>query len=289
MHFAVSLPWWGLALIALAAVGVALGSYAGRRTPVSGGRRAALVALRSAALLALVGCLLRPVQMLPPDAATDSVVPILVDVSRSMSIADAGGGTRIEAARDVLDRQIVPSLAGRLAPEVWTFGESLQRVPQPPAGGSAPARWTADARRSDLSGAIHAVAEQYRGRRIAGIVVLSDGGDTGAEDAAAAVNDATVPVFTVGIGSTQGSVDYELLDVAAGEATVVGAAVDLTVSAVGRGRDAPFYIRLLENGRPIDVRRVAPYGASSQVRIVFSVSQEIEAEWLYAGVIPSSS
>jgi uncharacterized membrane protein len=291
MHFAVSLPWWALVLIAGAAVAAAWGAYAGARSPLRGGRRAALVALRTAVLLALVSCLLRPVQALPPDTAADSVVPILVDVSRSMSLRDAGDRRRIEAAGDAVDGQILPSLAGRFAPELWTFGDALQPAPtSSAAGGADPSRrWVADARRSDLSGALRDIGEHYRGRRLAGIVVLSDGGDTGAEDAAAAVNDATVPVFTVGIGPARGAVDYEVLDVAAGDATVVDAAVDVTVSAVSRGSEAPFDLRLLENGRPIDVRRVVPSGVSSPVRVVFTVSPAKDAATLYAAEIPSSS
>jgi uncharacterized membrane protein len=290
MQFGVSLPSWILALLAAAVVVVAWLSYSGSEASLHRRRRATLAGLRAAALLALVVCLLRPVRVLPPGDAADAVVPILVDVSRSMSLVDADDGSRIDTARRILERQLVPALAGKFAPEVWTFGDSLQRLgDSSDQGAGAPARWTADARRSDLAGALRDVRERYRERRVAGIVVISDGGDTGAEDAAGAVGDGGIPVYTVGVGSPRGGIDYEVLDVAAGEAAAVDSAIDINVSAVSRGTDVPFDIRLLENGRPVDVRRVTPSGPSSPVRVVFTVSPPRDTATLYSVEIPSSS
>ena len=64
------------------------------------GQRALLVALRAATLILIVIFLLRPVTFVPIAGARDSVVAILVDTSRSMRIADAGG-SRMERARQV--------------------------------------------------------------------------------------------------------------------------------------------------------------------------------------------
>src|SRR5918996_3360794 len=127
MQFAIALPWWTLALIACAVCVVAWASYAGAIVALPRRRRAALTTLRAFTLLLLVACLLRPVRVLPPDSSSDVVVPVLVDVSRSMGLADMDGRTRIEAARDLLDRQVRPALATRFVPEVWTFGDVLEQ------------------------------------------------------------------------------------------------------------------------------------------------------------------
>ena len=103
-------------------------------------------------------------------AASRTVVPILVDSSRSMSIADVGGAPRIERARELVTRELMPLLGQSFDREVLAFGESLRGV--------APSCVAALDRRSDLSGALAAAAERYRGRAVAGIVLLSDGGDT---------------------------------------------------------------------------------------------------------------
>lgn len=280
MRFALSLPWWALALLFGTAGLSAWWMYAGAVASIGRGRRSLLVALRALTLLLLIVCLLRPVRVVP-DAVKDAVVPVLVDISRSMRLADADGQPRIDAARKLLQARVVPALHGRFQTEVWTFGETLSQ-----AAHGIPA---ADAGRSDLSGALQGVRERYRDRRVAGIVVVSDGGDTGANDAAVAVDDGSPPVYTIGVGAPRVVPDAEVLDITAGEAALAESSVDLTVSAVNRGSDGAFDLRVLENGRPIDVRRVAPAVAGGPVTTVFTVSPQRETATVYTVEIPSAS
>ena len=81
------------------------------------------------------------------------------------------GRGRIDRARAAARDRAAAGALGRVsAPRCWRFGEALA----PPT----PTRSAATARRSDLAGALAAVRERYRGRPVAGIVLLSDGGDT---------------------------------------------------------------------------------------------------------------
>ena len=57
----------------------------------------------------------RPVVLLPPAASRDVVVPMLVDVSRSMRVADADGQTRIARAAALLERELLPALSRQYA------------------------------------------------------------------------------------------------------------------------------------------------------------------------------
>ena len=281
MQFAVSFPWWALVLLAVALVAMAWSTYAGAIVPLTRRRSAALVTLRALTLLLLVACLLRPVRVLPPDDEHQVVVPILVDASRSMRLADADGRPRIDAARAIVSG-LQPRLGAYFKPEVWTFGRELQQL----AGDKLLA---ADDERSDLSGALRAVQEHYRNQPLAGIIVISDGGDTSSQDAATVVGDASVPVYAVGVGAPRGAADFEVLDVSAGEAALTESSIDLTVAAVSRGAATPFDLRVLENGRPIDVRRVAPAAGAGPVRTVITVSPPRETATLYTIEIPSAS
>ena len=280
MQFAVALEWWVVALLAMAVIGVAWATYAGAIVPLTRGRRSTLVALRALTLLLLIACLLRPVRVMPPDADTGAVVPILVDASRSMRVSDAGNGTRIDAAAALAER-LAPELAGRFTPEVWTFGNRLEKAT---AGIGA-----AEAGQSDLSGALREVREQYRDRRVGGVILISDGGDTGAQDAATVVADAPLPVFAVGVGNPRPGADLEVLGVSAGEAILAESSIDLTVAAVSRGGSEPFDLRVLENGRPIDVRRVTPEAGGGPVRTVITVSPPRETATVYTVEIPSAA
>ena len=151
--FANALPWWALLLVSVIIAGVSWLAYA--TFAVAARRRNALIALRFITLALLVLFLLRPIRR-SDDGMHDVVVPILVDASRSMSIEDADGQRRIDRARDLVVHTLVPVLAPHFQVEVLAFGDAVKVTP--------PGDLAATGRRSDLAGAIAAVADRYRGR-----------------------------------------------------------------------------------------------------------------------------
>jgi hypothetical protein len=266
MHFAYPLPWW-LAILLAAAIGaVAFAEYRRPLSPLTRAQRGVLVGLRVLALAALVLFLFRPIVNLPPTGGRDAIVPVLVDVSRSMRLADADGQTRLARATALLKTELGPALASHFVTELYTVGNGL--TPGTIDG------LAADARRTDLSGALTAVRERYRGQRVAGIVVLSDGGDTGKSGGSGGSGaDADgPPVFAIGIGSPDGPRDREVLGITAGDPHLDQASVDLHVTAVssGFGR-TPFELRVLANGQVLDTRRIVPPADGSPIDEMFTV------------------
>ena len=289
MRFAVIWPWWGYALAFGAAL--VLGWLAYARVPIKlhPGSRIALSALRAVTLILLIAILLRPVVMVPPAAAKNSVVPILVDVSRSMRLQDVDGASRIERAQAIV-RDLQAQLGQDYRIELLTFGEALTAAPELD-------RLAATARRSDLSGAIADLAERYspasattdRSTRIAGAIVLSDGGDTAAtESRAGRAIDA--PVFTVGIGNAEAPRDREVVNLTAGEPLLPGASIDVSVSATSHGfGKEPVELRISANGRPIEVRRLTPSVEGAPLHTVFTVSPEPDVPTVYTVQIPDAT
>ena len=53
--------------------------------------------------------LCRPAVLLPPVDAGDIIVPVLVDISRSMRVADADGAARIDRAAALLATSLLPA------------------------------------------------------------------------------------------------------------------------------------------------------------------------------------
>jgi hypothetical protein len=98
MHFAHPLPWWVALLVAAAIGSLAFVEYRRPLAPLTRVQRGVLAALRVLALSVLVVFLCRPVVLLPPASSRGAVVPVLVDVSRSMRLADEGGQARITRA-----------------------------------------------------------------------------------------------------------------------------------------------------------------------------------------------
>jgi uncharacterized membrane protein len=228
--------------------------------------------------------LMRPVSRADEEDTRDAVVPIMVDTSRSMGIEDAGGTPgvrRIDRARALVTDALLPALGPRFHVEVLGFGDALA-----PA---APGELAAASRRSDLSGALAAVRERYRGRPVAGIVLLSDGGDTSGAGERTMAGESGPPIFAMGVGSPVVGRDREVTSVTAAEAVLEGSRVDLAVTAVSHGHGTqPIELRLLENGRAIEVRRPSPAADGTPVHEVFQVSPS-GAATVYTVEIPAAA
>jgi hypothetical protein len=285
VHFAYPLPLWLAIALAAAIAGLVYLEYRRPLSPLSRVQRGVLVGVRAVVLLALVTFLFRPIAILPPASSRDAIVPVLVDVSRSMRLNDADGQTRLARATTLLKGEFGTALSSHFTTELYTVGDAV-----------APAKIDAlspDARRTDLAGALAAIRERYRGQRVAGVVLLSDGGDTtggagGAGRAGASGGDVGgPPVFAVGIGSPDGPRDREVLGLAAGDPRLDQASVDLHVTAVstGFGR-APFTLRVLANGQPLDTRRIVPQADGSPIDQVFTVSPDLLNATVYTADIP---
>jgi uncharacterized membrane protein len=226
-----------------------------------------LVTLRALSLVSVLLLLCRPIVLLPPANAGDIVVPVLVDASRSMRVADADGRPRISQAIDLLTTRVLPTLSSAGKPEVFRVGESLAQ--------SNLDGLTADGRRTDLATAVTAVRERFRGRRVAGIVLLSDGGDTSREGEQPASLRPGAPVYIVGIGSPEGIPDREVVGMAAGDPRLDQAVVDLHVTTVAHGFGrAPYSLRLLANGQLLESRRVVPAADGTPADEVFAVTPD---------------
>jgi uncharacterized membrane protein len=274
VRFAVALPWWGYALAFGAALALAWYTYA--TATVAPRTRLALTALRALTLLLLVAAVLRPVRLVPPASARDRVVPILVDVSRSMRIADGEGPARLQRAREAAET-LVTALGTSFKTDVWTFGDGV-------APGDL-GRLQASAGRSDIGGALTAITDRYRGRALGGIVIVSDGGDTTARDDTR-LDAATVPVFAVGVGTPTITRDREVVAMTAGEPRLADSTVDVHVSASSTGYGTqPLEVTLTANGRPVDVRRL-PVADGAPVHTVFTVSPDPTAPTVYQVSVP---
>lgn len=279
MAFANPLAWWALLLVIGAAAALAWHAY--RNLSAWPVRRQVLSTLRFATLLLLVLILMRPIARSADLDARDTVVPILVDVSRSMAIEDADGARRIDRARELIARRLLPDLQGQFALDLLSFGETL--APADPAG------LNASARRSDLGGALAAIRERYRGRRIAGVVVLSDGGDTGGVLDAMVSSGTLPPVYPIALGSASVGRDREILSVTAAEAVLDGSRLNVAVSAIAHDAGTgPVELRLLENGRPREVRHVRLPPDGGPIREMFQVAPASGAATVYTVEIPTA-
>jgi uncharacterized membrane protein len=278
MHFVYPLPWWLAALLAAGIGGLSYVEYRRPLAPLTPRQRTGLAACRALVLAVIVAFLFRPVVFVPPQGASGAVVPVLVDRSRSMRLNDADGQPRLSRAMALLKGQLLPALSGHFTPELYSVGDRFEAT--------AIDTMQADEGQSDLRGALAAVRERYRGQRVAGIVLLSDGGDTASSPSD--LPSTGPPVFAVGLGSPDGVEDREVAGMTAGDQRLDQASIDLRVSAVssGFGR-APFQLRVLANGAEIERRRIVPAADGAPIDEVFTVSPDPAMPTVYTAEIPA--
>ncbi|HTL34554.1 MAG TPA: glutamine amidotransferase [Kofleriaceae bacterium] len=143
-------------------------------------RRAILIGLRGAAGVGALVVLLEPAVELRQVAREPNRIAVLIDDSKSMSLAEtAQGPTRIERVRRLL-RDSEPTLAAwerEHKIDYYTFSETVSSTSL-----AALATDNAQGKSTLIRKALEYVRGRYEGRDLAGIVLISDGGATGSFD-----------------------------------------------------------------------------------------------------------
>ncbi len=271
IRFAYALPAWAWVLGGAGVLLLALATYRHARGQLSTPRWALLVMLRTLALAAVALILLRPVRLEPAPAATGRAVAIVVDDSRSMQLPDAQGiETRLQRARQLVAGRLRPLLQGDFDIRVFAFSDALREVPSEDA-------LTGNGRSSDVGAAVTAMAERAAAGEFVGMVLVSDG----AASSPLPPRPGALPVFAVPVGAAGGVVDREVRDVTVSDVSVVDSLAEVTANLVSHGARETVDVRLLENGRPIDVRQVRLPGNSQPVRERFRVAPSRTASTVY--------
>lgn len=215
------LPGW----VWLAGAGLALlvGLEAYRRMPGSRTLRGSLAACRGLLIVLVLAMLAGPVAELPREDVEPDRVLVLIDRSRSMSVADAedpdGGGriTRSQQAEMAFRRAADDLAALGQRKEIRWFGfhEGLFTLGEQAGNSSMPDFGDAPGRRTDLSRAIDQAVQRSGGRPISAILLASDGRATRAVDPALArrLRSEGVPLVVVPLGSREPVGDLAVADV----------------------------------------------------------------------------
>lgn len=203
--------------------------------------------LRAGAWLLLCLPLLEPVLITPDVVPDENFVAVLVDGSASMAIPDGpDGATRYAAARNLLfdpDDGFAAPLADVFQLRYYTFADEASRVDS--VATSAP-----DGSGTNLSTALERVLADFQGLPLAGVVLLSDGGDTSTDvplNQAEALRSRGIPLHVVGVGQASFAQERELLEATAAKSVeeTTGAEIDVKVRSWAQER-RPVTFRLFE-------------------------------------------
>ncbi len=249
-----SLRWqgetWGLVAAVLLVVLVILSWWLYRKCPqdVKARRWSFLTMLRVVFFAVLVSLLLQPVLLLTIEREVPRTLPILVDATGSMALADGSGVSRMarvgESLTERAGKSAVDSLQSELEVPLLSFtADGVEKV----AGDWSDLQPQGE--ETALGDVLVKTLERYRGASLAGIVVVTDGGQNGGlplAEASEILKQAGVPVFAVGVG------DAAARDVAVENVEVRG-------------------VLLADDAAPVTVRLRSQGMKGSTGRLVFSL------------------
>jgi uncharacterized membrane protein len=262
------------------------------RRETRAGRRWLLLGLRAVAALALLSLLLEPGRRLMQTTRVKNRVAILLDRSGSMGFpVTPGGEPRLEAARKLMaaSAPALAELSTRFSLETYAFDKDLQALdPQ------RLAELTASGGTTDLSSAIHAAATGgggTAGRKLSGVVVLSDGADNAelaegmTAKTKAMLKDLGVPVSTLAIG-TGGLKDLAIEKVKVDDFAFVRNTLEITATLGAHGfGGVEVPVVLKREGRPV-ATRTARIAGDGSVQVTFSFAPDQTGQFVYTVEAP---
>jgi uncharacterized membrane protein len=265
----------GLRLFAILLGGVAAAAvltYASARARTTPRDRGILAALRLGVVAVVCFSLLRPAMVVQSTVPERSFVAVVFDDSRSMVLPDRSGAPRgipaVEPFRE--GSPVRASLEARFGVRTFAFSRGLERIAGPEA-------LSFEGTTTRIGPALERVREELAGVPLAGIILVSDGGDTSGEELTRTLlplRAAGVPVFPVVAGDPTPIPDIQItrveLPFEARRGTSIEADVVIRQSGFG-GIETELVVE--DRGRILATRPVTlpPDGASSSVSIRFSV------------------
>ncbi len=248
-----------LALLALGPVGAKL----------SRGRRAVLAGLRLATIVAVILAMLRPTLLYTETKKQAATLVILADRSRSMSVPDElDGKSRWDAERRALDdaRGPIRRLAEEFEVKAYTFDGELH--PAELSKGQVQLGEKPDGQQTALGAVLDDVLREQAGKRLLGVLLLSDGAqraypprDALPQTAASRLKYLGYPLYTFRFGQARGlgqAQDVAVKEMVATERVFVKNELTVTGQIRADGyvnRDVP--VRLLFETSPGKLEPVA--------------------------------
>ena len=275
---------WGvsrtfLLLLALAAAGAiaALLTYRGTGTgsETPGRDRIVLMTLRIGIVLVLLFCLLRPALTLKASVPQQNFVGVLIDDSKSMSIADSSDGqarsTFVQQQLSGPGAKLLQALSDKFVLRFFRFSSATDRL-----ASAADLRYAGTATR--LGQALERARDELAGLPLAGLVMVSDGADTSdmaLDEPLASLKARQIPVFTVGLGQDHFSKDIQVTRVETPRFVLKGTSlvVDVVVSQNGySGQTVPLTVE--DDGRIVSTQdvKLPSDGESATIRVRFTAN-----------------
>jgi uncharacterized membrane protein len=254
LYFIGNLPWWLIALVALATIALLLQQFLSLKQRLSLAQSAFLVALRAVVYGVLVLFLFGPSLIDKRAGKLRRPLTVLIDSSESMAFpasakaaaGESAGKSRLDAVREKLTAGKEP-LIQRLSRDydlrLFRFGTDLE-----PIDAASVAQLKAQAQGTRLLELVQSAAKDAGAQ--SAILLFSDGIANGDKKTLESASPLPVPVFAVAAGEAEGFTDVRIAEVRAPQFAFRGREfkLDLTVHAAGlKGKTVPLYFNRGKN------------------------------------------
>lgn len=233
-------PGWLLPVLIVVAAGalaLLIGRKLGEASPQLRNWRAwTLWGIQSLLISLLLLLLWKPAMSVSELNSQQNIIAVVVDDSRSMSIADSDGKTREAAALALLEGGLLAGLKKRFQVRVYRLGSELKRV-------DSPQQIIPVETATQIGEGLKELATTTSDLPLGAVLLLSDGSQntSGMEsagigaDALQAIRNRRLPVHTIGFGEEEPAHDIEVEDVSLAANAVANARVAATVSLTQHG------------------------------------------------------
>ena len=264
-------PWWLLPIL-IVSVAAALALLIRKRLadaePKMTGWRGIVIWGMQTALVALVLTLLwQPAMMVGELNSQQNIIAVVIDDSKSMSIADSDGKTREAAALAALEGGVVNGLQQRFQTRIYRLGGGLARV------GATNEIAPVEAATHIGEGLKQLVAETSD-LPLGAIVLVSDGAQNTAEsgapeigaDALRELKNRRLPVHTIGFGKEEHEHDVEIEDVSIPSSAITNARIAATITLTQRGYTGQKASLRVSDGNKLLIDREIDFKANGQIQ-----------------------
>jgi len=268
-------PWWVFVLLVLA-VGAGLGWLIRSKLPGASTQvknwRAGVVWLLQFALAALVLLLLwQPAILVAELRPQQNIIAVLLDDSRSMSIADNGGPTREAQAIKALEGGVLDQLQKKFQIRVYRLDRQISRVPKLEDLKTAP-----PAASTRIGDGLKQLAGEAADLPIGAVVLLSDGADNSGGidlETISTFRSRKIPVHTVGFGAEQVAHDVEISDAVVAPRALADSRLAAKITLHQRGYAGQKAMLTVRNGGKVLAGRqitLAGDGATQNETLLFN-------------------
>jgi Ca2+/Na+ antiporter len=281
-------------ILALLLSGFVVFLYLKEIESVSRRLRLALAAIRIVIIFFLLTLFLDPVLVIEQTSFYKPFAVVMVDKSQSMSIKD-DLGVRMDIANNILNEKaqnMLNKLEKNYRMKMYSFSNEPLEIDYEKAKSTSSIRFGIDksGATTSVGGALKKAMEDLAGQPVAGVVIISDGGNNSGDDpveAARVFGEKGIPLYPVGVGDHRIKQDVAVTNILSEERGIKGDIVNLTATVESRGYKAiTIPVRVMLKGRILKEEQVQLSEKNNKAEVNLNFLAENIGENDYAVFIP---